>query len=487
MDAVTDKGPPYNYRALLPPMNGSEGLRKLAHMAAFWPALLLPWLTPGQAMGIAFGLVLMNLFILPRFATTLYRSQEPGRGALEIVLYPCAVMTTLAAFGLVQERAAEWVGGGIHTAPAWYLPVAAAWFGLAFVDACIGIACRVVPRGPTFPWNPRKPMLSVGLGVLVACLPAWILVQWAMPAALASWGWAWLIGLLVLCALAETAWFGIADNIVIPFSLSVAIPFLPSSLLFTTAQMENLSVLSGDWMMPVATVLIPIGFGIAAYAAGLLTLGGAILGGLLALILILANPWLFAFLCGFFIFGNLATRLGSKNKHAQGIAEPRAGRRGAAEVFGAMGLAVWMTPLIHLARSVSDEIMHHALLVCIAPLIAKTMDTVSSEIGKALAGRTWSLSTFRQVKPGTNGAVSLAGTFWGLLAAAGLAMPILALHWGSSKDLGVLLGIALIANLFEAYWKAWAAPRGMDQGAHTNVLMTLVAAILAWVWWFGLG
>ena len=73
------------------------------------------------------------------------------------------------------------------------------------------------------------------------------------------------------------------------------------------------------------------------------------LGGLLALLLMLAEPWLFLFLAGFFALGNAATRAGFARKQARGIAEARGGRRGAAEVFGAMGMAAWMTPLAHLA------------------------------------------------------------------------------------------------------------------------------------------
>ncbi len=487
MDAAADTDPPSIGTWHNPPMTGAEWLRKLAHMAAFWPALLLPYLTPGQALGISFSLVLMNMIILPRFAPSLYRTREKGRGALEIVLYPCAVMATIAAFGWLPSQAGEMFGTSLPGKPAWYLPVSIAWFGLACVDACIGLACRIFPNGPTFPWNRRKPILAVGLGTIAACFPAWLLVQFTLPSALNSWGWAWFLGLLVFCAIAETVWFGIADNIVVPFSLSVVIPFLPSTPLFLSSIPVTWAENSGFWNGPVFAILVSVGFGIAAYSANLLTIGGSILGGILALILMHGNPWLFAFLSGFFLLGNLATRIGLARKQALGIAEPRSGKRGAAEVFGAMGVATWMTPLVHLGHSEPSHTLHHALLVCIAPLIAKTMDTVSSEIGKAMAGRTWSVNSFRQVAPGTDGAVSIAGTFWGLLAAKVLALTILVLGWGNGKDVAVLLGIAILANLFEAYWKGWAGPKGMDQGAHTNVLMTLVAAILAWIWWFGLG
>jgi uncharacterized protein (TIGR00297 family) len=213
----------------------------------------------------------------------------------------------------------------------------------------------------------------------------------------------------------------------------------------------------------------------------LLTAGGAILGALMAFLLMAADPWLFAFLGGFFALGNLATRFGFAHKHAKGIAEARGGRRGAAEVFGAMGIAAWMTPLAHAAKASAPGSLHAALLVAVAPLVAKTMDTVSSEIGKAVGGSTLSLKTFRKVPPGSEGGVSLAGTLAGMAAAAGLAAGVVPLGWGSWASVGALSGIALAANVFESYWGEYAARRGLDQGPHTNILMTLVAAVLAWI------
>ncbi len=464
----------------LPPgvhLTRPEALRKLAHVLAFWPAFFLPWLTPLQAMLVTAALLCMNLFLLPRFGKILYRSEEPGMGALEIVLYPSALMACVAAFG----------GQG---KPGWYLPVGAAWFGLAVVDACIGLACRLLPQGRSLPWNSRKPILAVFLGTLAACGPAWLLTRWALPSealpsgALTDWGRAWgtgwglvgLLGAVAVCALAETTWFGIADNIIIPFALSILLPLVPNPL------MTGAALPASSWVW----ALVPVAFGIATYAARLLTVGGSALGGLLALTLVLAEPWLFAFLAGFFILGNAATRFGIRRKQNLGIAQARNGKRGAAEVFGAMGLAAWMTPLVHIAKSGEAALVSPALLVCIAPLVAKTMDTVSSEIGKALGGRTLSLRTFRAVPPGTKGGVSLWGTLFGLAGAGLLASFILFLGWGGWAEVLILMAIAVAANLFESYWGEWAGPRGMDVGAHTNVLMTLVAAVLAWIWWFGI-
>lgn len=439
-------------------MTKAEALRKLAHIAAFWPALTLAWLTPIQALLVTFSLLLMNLLVLPRFAKVLYRPREPGLGALEIILYPAALMACVVAFGTGK--------------PGWYLPVTAAWFGIAFVDAFIGLACRLFPSGPTLPWNSRKPMLGVLIGTAAAMIPAALLFKCAflfkgsMPFH-STWTW---VSLVIVAAFAETLWFGIADNIVIPFFISVLLPLLPMTAF----------LMGHGWM----NLIIPLGFGFGAWAAGWLTLGGATLGALLALLLVLANPWLFAFLGGFFLLGNLATRFGFQRKLGLGIAEARGGKRGAAEVFGALGLAAWMTPLVHLSKGDSPSHWSHALLVCIAPLVAKTMDTVSSEIGKAMSGKTISLKTLRPVPPGTKGGVSLSGSLWGLSAALALTLPILGLGWGGPEDVGMLVLIALAANIFESYWGEWAKPKGIDTGAHTNVLMTLVAAILGWLWWF---
>jgi uncharacterized protein (TIGR00297 family) len=482
----------------------AETRRKLAHMAAFWPAAFLPWMTPAQALGVTFLLLLMNLFILPWAAKGLYRREESGMGALEIVLYPAALMACVIAFGWAGSGAAAGSAGTAGAGkPAWYLPLGAAWFALAIVDACIGFACRMLPAGPALPWNRRKPIAGVALGTLASLIPAYLLARITLPP-LDGAGWAALAALALIAALAETAWFGVADNLVIPFFICALIPLFPNPL-FPDSGVIDMSLAAAGVGAPAwPTVgalawywlLVPAGFGIIAYAARLLTFGGSVLGAIMAWLLILAEPLLFGFLGGFFLLGNLATRVGFARKLARGIAEARGGRRGAAEVFGAMGIAAWMTPLAHAALSSppldggAGELpsalhFHQALLVCIAPLIAKTMDTVSSEIGKAVGGKTLSLRSFRLVAPGTDGGVSLAGTLCGFAAATWMALAILPLGWGSFPDAAALLGIAVLANLFESYWGEYAARRGMDQGPHTNVLMTLAAAVLAWLYFIG--
>jgi uncharacterized protein (TIGR00297 family) len=457
----------------------AELRRKAAHAAAFWPALLLPWLSPLQALGVTFALLLMNLFVLPRAAPGLYRAEADGMGALEIILYPAALCACVAATGFPP-------GGR----PGWYLPLGAAWFALAVVDAAIGLCCRAFPRGPALPWNPRKPVTGVLLGAALAALPAWALARWAAPAS-----GAWLgFGILFLAAAgAETLWFGVADNVLIPFTVCVLAPLAPNPLWPPAAGgVMGLAAWGagtaggfpapgpGAWAGVLLLAGVPAAFGLLSFAARLLTAGGAAAGALMAFLLMRAEPWLFAFLAAFFVLGNLATRFGFARKQARGIAEARGGRRGAAEVFGAMGAAAWMTPLVHLARARGGDVAP-TLLVAAAPLAAKAFDTVSSEIGKAVGGTTISLRSFRRVPPGSGGGVSLAGTLAGLAAAALMAAGIVPLGWGSWGAAAALIGIALAANVFESYWGEYAARRGLDQGPHANILMTLAAAVLAWL------
>jgi uncharacterized protein (TIGR00297 family) len=455
--------------AWLGDLTPAEIRRKAAHAAAFWPALLLPWLTPLQAMGVTAALLLMNLFILPRAAPGLYRAEADGMGALEIILYPAALCVCVAATGYPP-------GGK----PGWYLPLAAAWFALAAVDAAVGLCCRMLPRGRTLPWNPRKPVAGVLLGAALAAGPAWALALWAAPAAGGS-AWAGFWALYLAAVLAETLWFGVADNVIIPFAVCALMPLVPNPLWAGAMGATGpAGAGSGFGAQPVLVVLIPAAFGLAAWAARLLTPGGAVAGGLMAFLLMRAEPWLFAFLAGFFALGNLATRFGGARKRELGIAEARGGRRGAAEVFGAMGLAAWMTPLAYLARARGEDVTP-MLLVAVAPLVAKSFDTVSSEIGKAAGGATISLRTFRRVAPGSEGGVSLAGSLAGLAAGTALAAGIVPLGWGSWPQAAILVAIALAANIFESYWGEYAARRGLDQGPHANVLMTALAAVSAWL------
>lgn len=73
------------------------------------------------------------------------------------------------------------------------------------------------------------------------------------------------------------------------------------------------------------------------------------------------------------------------------------------------------------------------LIGYVASLATKLSDTFASEIGKAYGKRTFLITTFKPVPPGTEGAVSLEGTLAGvvgsiLMAGAGVGLKLMGLN-----------------------------------------------------------
>jgi uncharacterized protein (TIGR00297 family) len=119
-----------------------------------------------------------------------------------------------------------------------------------------------------------------------------------------------------------------------------------------------------------------------------------------------------------------ATRAGRRKKERLGTAEPRLGRS-ASQVTANLGIAALVAsePVkIWLLNGRWLPLAAHpgALLLAmpLAALAEAAADTVSSEIGQVLGGRPRMITNLRSVEPGTNGAVSAAGTLAGLVAAA---------------------------------------------------------------------
>lgn len=122
-----------------------------------------------------------------------------------------------------------------------------------------------------------------------------------------------------------------------------------------------------------------------------------------------------------------ATRVGRGKKERLGTAEPRRGRS-ASQVAANLGMAalvasepvkIWLlnSRWLPLAARTGTVILAMAL----AALAEAAADTVSSEIGQVLGGRPRMITTLRAVEPGTDGAVSVAGTLAGMVAAAVVA------------------------------------------------------------------
>ncbi|KAK6946606.1 Protein of unknown function DUF92, TMEM19, partial [Dillenia turbinata] len=123
----------------------------------------------------------------------------------------------------------------------------------------------------------------------------------------------------------------------------------------------------------------------------------------------------FLLVATYFVIGTAATKLKLAQKEAQGVAEKRKGRRGPGSVIGssAAGCVCAYLSIFGIGGEAFTQLWQ---LGFVASFCTKLSDTVSSEIGKAYGKTTYLVTTFKVVPRGTEGAVSVEGTFAGLLA-----------------------------------------------------------------------
>jgi uncharacterized protein (TIGR00297 family) len=177
-------------------------------------------------------------------------------------------------------------------------------------------------------------------------------------------------------------------------------------------------------------------------------------------------------LIALFVLTFASTRFGRKKKERRGVAEARSGRR-ASQIVANLGVAA-LCALIGWYDG------------CIAGLAEATADTVSSEIGQALGGATWMLTTFRRVPSGKDGGISVVGTVAGVVG-GGVVVAAGSLHhalWPNK----VLVFVAACAGLFfDSFLGATVERRGWLGNDFVNFSSTLFAAAVPYVWFLARG
>lgn len=123
----------------------------------------------------------------------------------------------------------------------------------------------------------------------------------------------------------------------------------------------------------------------------------------------------------------------------------------------------------------------------IGSIATATADTMASEVGVATTPRL--ITNFKKVAPGTDGGVSVLGTFAGIIGAGliGLAAYILGIY----PDLVRTMEIALVAGTFgcfvDSILGAVLEIKGYLSNEHVNLLATLAGALLGnimvWLIW----
>jgi uncharacterized protein (TIGR00297 family) len=201
------------------------------------------------------------------------------------------------------------------------------------------------------------------------------------------------------------------------------------------------------------------------------------------------QPWFTAVVpvLALFLLSFAATRLGRAKKERLGTAERRQGRS-ASQVAANLGAAALVSNqfaqnLLAGSRWASSGTVWAMPLfaAAVAALAEAAADTVSSEAGQVLGGLPRLITTWKRVEPGRDGAVSLAGTLAGVIAAGGVAAAgTLALH-GGVRFFVLSCGGAIFGFLIDSLLGAALEERGWLNNDAVNFLSSAAAAALALV------
>jgi uncharacterized protein (TIGR00297 family) len=229
---------------------------------------------------------------------------------------------------------------------------------------------------------------------------------------------------------------------------------------------------------------ISVALALLVFLARAATPFAALTGGVITAVLTLAplppsgsSSWYHSALpplLALFLLTFSATRFGRGKKQRLGVAEDRYGRN-AAQVAANLGVA-GLGAAVALSHPSSGT---WCAVIVVAALAEATADTLASELGEVLGGQPLLVTTLRRVAPGTNGAISLAGTVAGT---GGAVLVVLVAIFTLGLGLGnaVCAGLGAIGGLFvDSLLGATAERRGWLNNDAVNFLSTFAAAIIA--------
>ncbi len=431
-----------------------ELLRKGIHTAVGFLAFLIVFLGPALSALLALGLVLFNLFLLPRIGgRRLWRHRGARAVDHGIVAYPVAVLILVLVFWRRLEVAA------------------AIWGILAFGDGMAAIVGGLWGRRK-LPWNDRKSWAGSLSYWFFGTAGASALLLWTR-----SHGGGEISLPFLLAAAAATALFaaavesqsqGLDDNLSVPLPAGlVLLGLLQSEGWWSAVELRQLLAAAAQGAGVNALLAV------AAWRARAIDLSGAVAGWVLGTaIYAFLGPRAFLLLVAFVVLGTGATRLGFARKAVARLAQEGGGRRSARHAVANVGVAA-------LAAIFAATTPHPAIYVAAfaAAFASAAGDTLSSEIGQLWGRRTLLVTTFEPVPAGTDGGVSAAGTLAG--AAGSLLIAALGFAVGLYPAAGVALVTAagVAGNLADSVLGATLERWGLLDNEGVNFANTLCGAL----------
>jgi len=179
----------------------------------------------------------------------------------------------------------------------------------------------------------------------------------------------------------------------------------------------------------------------------------------------------------YLLLGSLVTKLGFETKLQAGIAEPRGGCRGPENLWGSAAAGAVLAILVG-AKLGSEPLL---LVGFASSFSAKLADTFGSEIGKRWGSRTYLITSLRTVPAGTDGGISVEGTFASAFGSLLMTVVLVALfHSEIGSFAGLVFFAGLVATLFESFLGALVQQRiSWLTNEVVNGLQTSFAALMA--------
>ncbi len=436
----------------------TEYKRKAVHIGSSAFALLLRWLNFWQAGLCALAAFIFNWQILPRIGgRNIYRTDDHKRGyPIGILLYPLSVLALVLLF------------------PKRLYIAAAAWGIMAWGDGLASVFGKKF-GSKKLPWNANRSFAGSFAFLIFGGLAAVFFTYWTAKTPFSFWAVIWIPLLTtLLAAIVETVPMGIDDNVTVPISAGL--------FMFGLCQIDPsmLSVRQTELLHNLAIgAAVNLAMGTIAFGLKMVSVSGFTSGFLIGTVLYTFGGWqLFLILLLFFFLGSGATKFGYARKKALGVAQEKGGARGWKNATANCSLGAFLALLAALSP---PEMRTTFLAGFFAAFATAAADTVSSEIGQVLGKHPILITTLRPVPVGTEGAVSLEGTFAGIVAGAIVCVIGPALQLFSFQVAGFCLLASFIGTTMESYLGATLETMKIIDNEIINFMNTLVGAAAAMV------
>lgn len=218
----------------------------------------------------------------------------------------------------------------------------------------------------------------------------------------------------------------------------------------------------------------------ASIAMKKLTIGGAVTGAIIAILVFLGSGYIgVSMLAAFFILGTAATSWKKKEKASVKIQHDQFASRDAGQVLANGGIAGLMGALSYFF----PEKMLVFNLIMAASLSSAMADTLSSELGMVYGRRFYNIISWKKDIKGFDGVISLEGTLIGLIGSAIIAF-IYMLGLGRGIGFWIIILGGSLGNLSDSVLGALFERRHLLTNNGVNFLNTIIAAIVAGLIYF---